>query len=337
MKTMKLNKISPFASRLFFLSILLISSSVFQVRAQISPLSDQYLLNPFQTNPAIAGTQRYMPLTINTRQQWIGMNKAPSTQSISIHRRIRAKGIRFTPGGFINKGKNSFGMIGVGGNVFNYTYGAISHTGVSLTYAYHFFVGKGRLALGLSPSIFQYSLNKTGFILPDGSNIDPAISANPSETLHFIDANAGMHYYSKNNYAGLSFIQLLNSSVQFGELSFESEDQMSQNPDLARSMYVYYGHYINFTRDLMLEPSVWLKYNAQSGVGFDINAIFHLQEVFQAGLTYRYQEHFGLLAGVTLDNLQIKYLFEAPISSKVPNHFTSHQIMINFNLGEPID
>jgi len=337
MKIMKLNNISPFSYRLFVLTIILIASSLFHVQAQISPLSDQYLLNPFQTNPAIAGTQRFMPLNISTRQQWIGMNKAPSTQSISIHRRIRAKGIRFTPGGFINKGKNSFGRIGVGGSVFNYTYGAISHTGLSLTYAYHIFIGKGRLAFGLAPSFFQYTLNKSGFILPDGNNLDPLISTKSGENLYFIDANAGMHYYSKTNYAGLSVIQLLNSTVQFGELSFNSEDQMSLNPDLARSMYLYYGHYINFTRDVTLEPSVWLKFNSQSGMGFDINAIFHLQEAFQAGITYRYQEHFGLLVGLTLDNLQIRYLFEAPISSRVPNRFTSHQIMINFNLGEPID
>lgn len=335
MKIMKLN--NKLTLLCLLLSYFLFSTFFSSVQAQISPLSDQYLLNPFQTNPAIAGSQRYMPLTISTRQQWIGMNKAPSTQSISIHRRIRAKGIRFTPGGFINKGKNSFGRIGVGGSVFNYTYGAISHTGVSLTYAYHIFVGKGRLAFGLAPSFFQFSLNKSGFILPDGNNIDPLISNNPSETLYFIDANAGMHYYSEDNYAGLSFVQLLNSSVQFGKLSFDSEDQMSMNPDLARSMYAYYGHYINFTSDFSLEPSVWLKFNSQSGMGFDVNAIFHLQEAFQAGLTYRYQEHFGLLVGLTLDNLQVRYLFEAPISSKVPNNFTSHQIMINFNLGEPID
>ncbi len=334
MKIMKLkNKLTL---TILFLSYFLFSTFFSNVQAQISPLSDQYLLNPFQTNPAIAGSQRYMPLTISTRQQWIGMSKAPSTQSISIHRRIRAKGIRFTPGGFINKGKNSFGRIGVGGSVFNYSYGAISHTGISLTYAYHIFVGKGRLAFGLAPSFFQYTLNKTGFILPDGSNIDPAIET-PNEALYFFDANAGMHYYSEKNYAGLSFIQILNSSVQLGDLSFISEDQMSQNSDLARTMYAYYGQYINFTKDFMFEPSVWLKYNAQSGMGFDVNAIFHLQDAFQAGLTYRYQEHIGLIMGIKLDNLQIRYLFEAPISSKVPNRFTSHQIMIRFNLGEPID
>lgn len=316
---------------------MLVSASFNSSIAQISPLSDQYLINPFQTNPAIAGTERYMPLNINTRQQWIGMNKAPSTQSISLHRRIRAKGLRFTPSGFINKGRNSFGKIGLGGSFFNYNYGAISHTGVSLAYAYHIFLNKGRLAFGLAPSYFQYSLNKSGFILPDGNSTDPLIANSPAESLHFIDANVGMHYYSENNYAGFSVVQLLNSTVQFGDLSFDSEDQMSQNPDLSRTMYAYYGQYIRFTQDFIMEPSVWIKFNDQKGVRFDVNAIFHLQDVLQTGFTFRYKESFGLLVGVKLDNLQIRYLFEAPISSAVPNRYTSHHIMVSMNLGEPID
>lgn len=305
--------------------------------AQIAPLSDQYLINPFMANPAIAGTERYMPLRLTTKQQWIGLNKAPSTQSITIHKRIRASSMRFTPRGFINKGKNSFGKIGVGGGIFNYSYGAIKHTGFSLAYAYHAFVGKGRLAFGLSPVLYQYSLNKLGFILPDGTNTDPLVANNPNESLIFLDANAGMHYYDKNGYAGLSVVQLLNSGVQFGELSFNSDDQMSLNPDLARTIYAYYGTYLNISRDFMLEPSLWAKYNMESGFRFDVNAVFHLQDIFQAGLSYRYQESIGVVAGVRLDNLQIRYMFEAPFGSNVPNRYTSHQIMINFNLGEPID
>lgn len=321
-------------SLLFCLSL---SALSFESRAQIAPLSDQYLINPFQTNPAIAGTERYMPLRISTRQQWIGINKAPSTQSITLHRRLRANGIRFTPRGFINRGKNSFGKVGIGGGIFNYSYGAVNHTGFSLTYAYHAFVGKGRLAFGLSPVFIQYSLNKTGFILPDGTNTDPLIANDPNESLIFLDANAGMHYYDKNGYAGLSVIQLLNSGVQFGNLSYDSEDQMSDNPDLAGTVYAYYGTYLNFSRDFMLEPSLWLKYNMQSGPRFDVNAIFHVRDILQAGLSYRFQESLGAIIGVRLDNLQIRYMFEAPFSSKIPNRYTSHQIMINFNLGQPLD
>jgi type IX secretion system PorP/SprF family membrane protein len=329
----------PRQSSLFIVMTLFFLSLGFtqQTWAQIAPLSDQYLINPFQNNPAIAGTERYMPLRITTRQQWIGIENAPSTQAITVHRRLRASKIRFTPRGFINKGKNSFGKVGIGGSIFNYSYGAVKHTGFSLTYAYHAFLGNGRLAFGLSPVFLQYSLNKSGFILPDGTNTDPLIANDPNESMIFVDANAGMHYYDENGYAGLSIVQLLNSGVQFGNLSYDSEDQMSLNPDLSRTMYAYYGTYLKINRDFMVEPSLWLKYNDQSGFRFDVNAMFNVRELLQAGLSYRFQESAGIIVGVRLDNLQIRYMFEAPFTSKIPNRYTSHQIMINFNLGEPID
>ena len=323
--------------RLYFLSLFLLLGSVISLKAQISPLSDQYLINPFLSNPAIAGSERYMPLRITTRQQWIGINNGPSTQAVSLHKRFRSKNIRFTPTGFLNKGKNSFGKVGVGGSVFNYSYGPVKHTGVSLAYAYHVFVGPGRLAFGLSPMFFQYSINKTGLTLPDGDAIDPAVHNDPFESLFFVDASAGMHYYDEKIYAGLSVMQLLNSGVMFGTLSYDSEDDMSQNPDLARSVYAYTGGYLDISRDLVIEPSLWLRYNAQKGAGFDVNAIAHLRDMFQAGLTFRYKQGIGLVAGVRLDNLQIRYLFEAPFTADIPARYTTHQIMVNFNLGEPID
>lgn len=324
-----------FISRYFML--LLLSLVPLFSQAQINPLSDQYLINQFQMNPAIAGTERYSPITLSTRQQWVGFTKAPTTQGITIHSRIRAKNIRFTPRGYVNKGDRSFGNIGVGGGAFNYNYGAISHTGIHLVYSYHIFIGNGRLAFGLAPVFYQFKLNKTGFTLPDGNNTDPLISGDLNESIIFVDANVGFHYYDENGYAGLSSIQFLQSGVQFGNFSFISEDHMSQNPDLSRSVYAYYGRHIRKGKDLDIEPSLYLKYNTRNGVRFDVNTIVHFMGVFSAGFTYRYQECLGMLAGVQLDNLEFRYMFETPISSDIPNNFTTHQIMVRYFVGQAID
>ena len=338
-----INRISLVGSRnnmkllsgLFMLAMILLLPVKNQ--AQITPLADQYLINQFQVNPAIAGTQRYMPVTVSTRQQWVGFSKAPTTKSISIHSVVRAKDIRFTPRGYVNKGDRSFGNVGVGGGAFNYNYGAISHTGIHLDYAYHVFMGDGRLGFGLAPTLFQFKINKDGFTLPDGTDYDPLINNQVSESLLFLDANVGLHYYDEFNYGGLSIIQLLNSTAKFGSLSFISEDRFSQNPDLASTVYMYYGRYIMLSRDFILEPSLYVKYNAQNGVRFHPNTMINIMNTFSAGLTYRHNECIGLLAGARLDNLEVRYMFEAPISSDMPNNFTSHQIMLRFIVGQPID
>lgn len=306
-------------------------------QAQINPLADQYLINQFQINPGVAGSQRYAPVTLSTRQQWMGFIKAPTTQSITIHTTIGAKDIRFTPSGFVNKGDRSFGNIGVGGGAFKYSYGAISHTGVHFDYAYHVFIGKGRMGFGLAPVIYQFTINKDGFTLPDGTDYDPLISNKVNESLVFLDANVGAHYYDEFSYAGFSIIQLLNSTVQFGTLSFISEDSFSSNPDLASTYYLYYGRYIKLGDAFTLEPSAYLKYNTSRGVGFHVNTMVHILKNFTAGLTYRHQECIGLLAGARLDNIEVRYMFEAPISSDMPNNFTTHQIMVQFVVGQAID
>ena len=287
-------------------------------------------------NPAVAGTERYAPLMLSTRQQWIGWEGAPGTQSVTFHTRLRAKSLFYTPQGFRNKGKNSFGKIGVGGGFFNYTYGAVSHMGVHLDYAYHVFVGNGRLAMGLAPIFFQYRLNKSNFTMPD-SNIPDPLLEDPTEVFSFLDANAGLHYYQDNFYLGLSVIQLLNSSVKFGDYSFPKTEDPSENPDLARTLYLYSGMTFELSRDMILEPSVYLKFNARTGIRFDVNTQIVLQERFFAGVSYRFLESAGLLAGVRLDNMQVRYLFEIPLSSQIPNRFSNHSIGIGFNIGQPIE
>ena len=91
------------------------------------------------------------------------------------------------------------------------------------------------------------------------------------------------------------------------------------------------------SRDMILEPSVYLKFNARTGIRFDVNTQIVLQERFFAGVSYRFLESAGLLAGVRLDNMQVRYLFEIPLSSQIPNRFSNHSIGIGFNIGQPIE
>ena len=50
---------------------------------QINSFSDQYLGNLFLLNPAIAGTGRYGNLSVISRQQWVGWDGAPASQSVT--------------------------------------------------------------------------------------------------------------------------------------------------------------------------------------------------------------------------------------------------------------
>lgn len=299
---------------------------------QISPLADQFLMNPFLTNPAFAGSTAKRPLNITARQQWLGIKGAPSWQSATWHTDLNAKKQHFNPRGFVNKGDNSFGNIGVGAGLFNVKYGAISHTGVHVDYAYHVYLANGRLSFGLAPQYHQYVVNKAGFIHPDGSVPDPLIDGDRKEVIHFIDVNAGIHYVSDKFFAGFSAVQLLNSIVSFGDLSFTSSGALNENPYLSQSLYLYGGLTPIMNKAFSLEPSALLKYNGQSGFGFQINLMAAFNQNLQAGLLYRFKESAGFFAGVRIGDLVFRYQFEAPFGTAVLTRFTTNQVMVGYLL-----
>jgi len=310
--------------------LLLFACLACALQAQISPLADQFLINPFLTNPAYAGTSRRAPLSITAQQQMQGMEGAPIWQSVTWPQKLGDKKKHFNPRGFINKGNNAFGNIGAGAGIFNVKYGAINQIGMHLDYAYHVFLGKGRLSLGLAPMYQQYIINKSGFTPPDGTVPDPLLERDAKEVIHFIDVNAGAHYYNNMMYAGFSVVQLFNSSVSFGDLSFTTLGENYDNPYLARNFYLYGGLTPLLGENFMLEPSVVLKYNGQSGFGFQTNLRATVNENFQIGLLYHYQEAAGFFAGVTIGDLIFRYQFEAPLGSAVLTGFSTNQVMVGY-------
>jgi type IX secretion system PorP/SprF family membrane protein len=300
------------------------------IQAQVTPLADQFLLNPFLTNPAIAGTLAKRPLSISARQQWLGLKGAPSWQSATWHTSFNSRKQRFNPQGFINKGENSFGNIGLGGGLFNVKYGAISQAGIHLDYAYHVYLGKGRLSFGLAPLYQQFIINKSAFIPPDGSVPDPLIDGDAKEVLHFVDFNAGIHYFTNKFFTGFSMVQMFNSAVSFGDLSFVSLDESWYNPYMARSFYLYGGITPALSKNFILEPSVLLKFNAQSGFGLQVNIKATISENFQFALLYHLQESAGFFAGVRIGDYLFRYQFEAPFGKTSMNGFTTNQILIGY-------
>lgn len=293
-------------------------------------MADQYLVNPFLTNPAVAGTSRYSPISLSARQQWLGMPSAPVYQALTFHKSLLEKRQRFNPRGFLNRGDNSFGKVGVGGGIFNLQYGAIRQIGVHLDYAYHVYLDKGRLSFGLAPMYHQFIIDKSGFVPPDGTDPDPLLDNSNREVIHFLDVNAGIHYFSDRFFAGLSVVQLLNSSVWFGDLSYTSTENLWQNSWLSRSVYAYGGVSFELADEIALQPSALVKYSQQSGLGAQIMTSLILYENFEGGIYWRYNEATGLIAGIRAGNLVFRYQGEIPIGNGGYLRLVTHQIMAGY-------
>src|ERR1035437_3576786 len=96
--------------------ILAVCGSLF---SQQEPQYTLYMLNPFLTNPALAGTNNYYQIRTNHRFQWTGLKDAPITNSISAY------------------GPHSTKSMGYGGTIYNDITGPTSRTGINGVYAYN--------------------------------------------------------------------------------------------------------------------------------------------------------------------------------------------------------
>lgn len=308
---------------------------------QIYPLADQYLMNFFQVNPAVAGVTRYDPLVINARQQGLQWEHAPSSQSVTYQSKLFKEKSYFNTRGFLNRGQNAFGKIGIGLGLFNYSYGTVSQTGFHLDYSYHVYIGNGRLSFGLSPVFLQFRANLTDDSFTFDENPDDLWlpQGNDPIKVSFLDFNAGVHYYSETVTLGFSCIQLFNSSIRLkGQYGFPTVEKPVLNPDLTRSFYGYGAYLFTINRAFKVEPLVMLKYNSSNinKFRFDLTTTAYIMDRFSTGFSYRWNEGVAAFCSVRVNKMQFRYLFELPLSGKTPRNFTSHMIQVGIDIGQKI-
>src|ERR1700704_1141479 len=61
---------------------------------QAKPSYTQYILNNYILNPAVAGIENYTDIKLSYRNQWTGINGAPTTAYFSIHGPIGKEDLR---------------------------------------------------------------------------------------------------------------------------------------------------------------------------------------------------------------------------------------------------
>jgi len=86
---------------------------IWAARAQQDPAYSMYVFNGLFINPAYAGSHEVVSLMGIYRQQWVGLDGAPSTGNISVHTPLRRE--QYALGAIISNDK-----IGLG-NTFSFT------------------------------------------------------------------------------------------------------------------------------------------------------------------------------------------------------------------------
>jgi type IX secretion system PorP/SprF family membrane protein len=273
-------------------------------KAQQVPHYAQYMYNMQVLNPAFVGLKSDFNATLLSRGQWINVDGAPQTTTFALNTRL----------------KSGFGL---GTTVISDRIGLLDNTNVNLNVSYTIPTSQnGRLALGLKGGLGFYNND-----LASGITVDNELYS--STTGQFFDLGFGMLYSTNKYYVGLSAMNLFESPMYF------LDNSLSTIKGLERANYFLTGGTVfdlSKQTDIKFLPSTMIKYTSTLPISIDLNANFRFNNIFEVGVSYRYQNSVSAMASVIIYNrIRIGYAYENYFMNAVQN-LNTHEIILRVDL-----
>jgi len=288
--------------RVVSIFILLLSSSKSFAQQQV--MFTQYMFNQMGLNPAYAGNHNTLSLTALAREQWTGIEGAPSTQTLSVH------------------SPTKYPRVGLGLLFLHDKIGVTKQTGVYSAYSYSIpFQNGGKLAFGLQAGFITYNAQYSLV-----SNSDPTFANGDIKETH-PSFGAGVFYNTKQRfYIGLSVPQLLQTTFDRGNPDSDSK--------MIRHYFLTAGYVFKLDRNLKLKPNVLIKAVSGAPVQFDVNLNLLMHEVLWIGLSWRSFESIDALLQLQVSKkFQFGYSYDFSTTTKLSRiNSGSHEIMLNYRV-----
>lgn len=286
-----------------YLKILVLVVMAVVSKAQHYPTFSQYIVNGMSINPAYAGRNNVLDVTMAHRRQWVGFNGAPVTTSFGMNTPLRVK------------------AISVGMTVIDDRIGPINNQLISGIYAYRLRLRKFKLSFGIQNGV---SIKKVNYdMLIRNQQNDALINGQRLVNIGFI-SGAGVYIHNKNMFAGLSAPYLINTL---------NDDFLRENPMLLTAGYFY-----GIDRDHGIKPSFLVRYINGSPLSADINLNYYYQQHFGFGLSYRTNKSLVAIAEFAVNQqFKICYSYDCELNRLKKYQNGSHEILIRYYFGYTID
>ncbi|HZW64005.1 MAG TPA: type IX secretion system membrane protein PorP/SprF [Flavobacteriaceae bacterium] len=273
--------------------------------AQQLPQFTQYMFNTISINPAYAGSRETLSIVGLHRSQWVGIEGAPSTQTLSIHSPLNNEKIGLGL---------SFIKDELGYENFSYLYGDFSYTIQTGQ--------ESKLAFGLKAGFTQYSLD--GQFRNDLS-YDPNIFG--IEDRWSPNIGAGVYWHTNRWYLGLSTPRILKTNHN-RDNGYEALDRISY--------YFTGGYVLDLSENTKFKPAFLIKATNGAPISYDLTANFLFYEKFWLGGSYRINESAAAVGAIAdfqvSKQIRIGYAYEYPISDLNAYTDGTHEIIVMFEL-----
>lgn len=246
-----------------FTPIIFLFCGIFFLNAQQDQHNTQFFYFKQGYNPAYAGSREAFCMSAIYRNQWLGIDGAPTSQILT-----------FSAPLFNQK-------VGVGANITRHTVGITDELTIDGVYSYRFRLGQGYLGAGLQGSLrsLRNNFQDSRLSATQAISTDNSIPTTSQQKLLF-NVGAGLYYNSENFYMGLSSPRLLKNNVDF----------TSSNAIISREVsHVYFmtGFTTSLNDNVRLRPQMLIKYAENSPLDAEINLNLLMMDRYVIGGTYR--------------------------------------------------
>jgi len=166
------------------------------LQAQNNGMYTKYIFNSLAYNPAYAGYYDHLYVGTSYKDMWQGIDGAPTTQTLTIHTPLRSA------------------KVAMGLNLVNDAIGPIGQTKANLSYSYRIPLGGTNiLSIGIQGGLSYWRADLKKLSLA-GTSL-----ANTNSTRVSPNFGAGILFYNKSFYVGVSSPQVVEQEYRFSSMN----------------------------------------------------------------------------------------------------------------------
>ena len=295
--------------RLFIIAFLLLGVATY---SQQDSQFTQYMYNTVNINPAYAGSRGVLSVFGLHRNQWVGLDGAPVTNTFSINTPI------------------SNSRIGLGLSVINDRIGPSDENTISVDVSYAVPTSENfKLAFGVkgTANLLNVDFNKLSQYDPGDAlaqqNIDNKFSPN---------IGAGVYFYSDKTYIGFSVPNFLETE------HFNKENTIASVASERMHYHLIGGHVFDLSNEIKFKPAILGKLVKGAPLQVDISANFLINEKVTLGAAYRWSAALsGLIGFQVTDSWMIGYAYDMETTRLAKYNSGSHEIFLRYELFKNYD
>jgi len=279
-------------------------------KGQQDPMYTQYIFNLQTINPAYAGSWQDIGVTALSRDQWLGIQGHPTTQTFSFQTPLRSE------------------RVGLGLNIVNDNVGLEKTLSVNLDYSYQILLSElTTLRFGIKGGFMNYSNNLTGYTQYSDNQADPLYQVNIKNRF-MPNFGFGLYLSSQKYYLSLSLPEIVQGNYQQGTAS--SANTSAQ----VRHLFFAGGLVFELSDNVKFKPTFMTQAVAGAPFLYDISANFLISEKFWIGGMYRSGDAVSLIAQWII-NRKLRFGYAYDFTTTDLQKFSNgvHEVMISYEFS----